>query len=222
VLWEQLGKKRLRLNDNQRRRLAVKAKVLGRRMLRELATLVTPETLLAWHRRLIAMKCDGSKNRGPRRRRTRNEIESLVVGTARENRDWGYRRIQGALANLGHEVARGAIANILTEHGLEPAPERSRKTTWKEFLSRHWDVIAGADFFTVELWTRSGLTRFIVLFLIDPSTRRVAIADIAAKASGIWMGQVARNLCDAGGRVLDGEVAPQEVDFLTPETGLEH
>ncbi|MCX6634589.1 MAG: hypothetical protein NT090_05825, partial [Acidobacteria bacterium] len=103
---------------------------------------------------------------------------------------------QGALANLGHEVARGAIANILKEHGLEPAPARSRKTTWKEFLSRHWEVMVAADFFTVEVWTRSGLTRFIVLFLIDLWTRRVEIAGIATKADGIWIGQVARNLCD--------------------------
>src|SRR5262249_5294774 len=68
-------------------------------------------------------------------------------------------RIQGALANLGHEVARGTIANLLKEHGLEPAPERERKTTWKEFLCRHREVIVAADFFTVEAWTRRGLTR---------------------------------------------------------------
>ena len=88
---------------------------------------------------------------------------------ATENRSWGYRRIQGALANLGHEVAHGTIANILREHGLEPAPERERKTTWREFLSRHREVIVAADFFTIEAWTRKGLTRFLVLFLIDLS-----------------------------------------------------
>ena len=131
VLREQLGDRRLRLNDNQRRRLAVKAKKLGRRVLQELATLVTPETLLAWHRKLIARKYDGSQQRGPGGPRTPNEIQQLVVRMATENRAWGYRRIQGALVNLGHEVARGPIANILKEHGLEPAPERNRKTTWK-------------------------------------------------------------------------------------------
>jgi hypothetical protein len=160
VLREQLGNKRLRLNDDQRRRLAAKAKMLGRRILREVATIVTPETLLAWHRKLIARKYDGSRNRGPGRPRTRDKVEHLVVRLATENRDWGYRRIQGALANLGHEVARGTIANILREHGLEPAPERKRKTTWREFLSRHWEAIVAADFFTVEVWTRSGLTGF--------------------------------------------------------------
>ena len=145
VLREQLGNNRLRLSDDQHRRLAAKAKMLGRRILREVATIVTPETLLAWHRKLIAQKYDGSGNRGPGRPRTRDKIEDLVVRLATENRDWGYRRIQGALANLGHEVARGTIANILKEHGLEPAPERNRKTTWREFLSRHWEVIVAAD-----------------------------------------------------------------------------
>jgi transposase len=107
VLREQLGGKRLRLNDDQRRRLAAKAKVLGRRILREVATIVTPETLLAWHRKLIAQMYDGSANRGPGRPRTQDEIQHLIVRLATENRDWGYRRIEGALANLGHEVAHG-------------------------------------------------------------------------------------------------------------------
>ena len=108
--------------------------------------MVTPATLLAWHRRLIARKYDVSKQRGPGRPRAANEIQQLLVRMATENRDWGYRRIQGALANLGHEVARGTIASILKKYGLEAAPERNRKTTWKEFLSRHRDVIVAADF----------------------------------------------------------------------------
>jgi transposase InsO family protein len=119
-----------------------------------------------------------------------------VVRIATENRDWGYRRIQGALANLGHEVARGTIANILKAHGLEPAPERNRKTTWKEFLLRRWEVLVAANFFTIEVWPRTGLTRYVVLFLIGLSTRRVEIAGIAAQANGLWMAQVARNLSD--------------------------
>jgi hypothetical protein len=134
VLREQLGDRRLRLDDSQRRRLAVKAKVLGQRVLAQIATIVTPETLLAWHRKLIARKYDGTARRVPGRPRTAGETESLVVRMAEENRDWGYRRIQGALSNLGHELARSTIAQILERHGIEPAPERSRKTTWKEFL----------------------------------------------------------------------------------------
>src|SRR6516165_7984174 len=205
VLREQLGGKRLRFNDAQRRRLAVRAKKLGWRMLHELTTIVTPATLLAWHRRLIARKYDASKRRGPGRPRTKDEIRHLVVRMATENRDWGYRRIQGALANLGHEVARGTIANLLREHGLEPTPERNRKTTGKEFLSRHRDVIVAADFFTIEAWTRKGLTRFLVLFLIDLSTRRVEIAGVAGEASGPWVSQVARNLSDAAEGFLIGK-----------------
>src|SRR5258708_10630823 len=126
VLREQLGKRRMRLNDDQRRRLAAKAKGLGRKLLAEVATVVTPETLLAWHRKLIAQKYDGTAKRGPGRPRTAGEIESLVVRIAEENRDWGYRRIQGALSNLGHELAPSTIAEILARHGIEPAPARSR------------------------------------------------------------------------------------------------
>ena len=124
---------------------------------------------------------------------------------ATENRDWGYRRIQGALANLGNVVARGTIANILKARGLEPAAERSRKTTWKEFLLRHWEVLVAADFFTVEVWTRRGLTRYIVLFLIHLSTRRVEIVGMATQANGFWRTQTARNLSDDVNGFLKGK-----------------
>jgi hypothetical protein len=124
VLREQLGGRRLRLNDDQRRRLAAKAKNFGRKLLAEMATIVTPETLFAWHRKLIAQKYVGSVRRGSGRPRTADEIETLVIRMAEENRDWGYRRIQGALSNLGHEIARSTIADILQRHGIEPAPER--------------------------------------------------------------------------------------------------
>src|SRR6266853_1296311 len=135
VLREQLGGRRLRLKDDQRRRLAAKAKGLGRKILAEVATIVTPETLLAWHRKLIAQKYDGSGKRRQGRPRTAGEIEALVVRMAEENRDWGYRRIQGALSNLGYEIARSTIAEMLQRHGIDPAPGRSKKTSWKEFLT---------------------------------------------------------------------------------------
>jgi hypothetical protein len=129
VLREQLRGRRLQFNDDQRRRLAAKAKGLGRKLLAEVATLVTPETLLAWHRKLIAQKYDGSAQRRPGRPRTRQELEVLVVRMAEENRDWGYRRIQGTLSNLNHKLARSTIAAILKRYGIEPAPERNRRTT---------------------------------------------------------------------------------------------
>jgi putative transposase len=100
------------------------------------------------------------------------------------------------LSNLGHAIAR-TIANILKRHGIEPAPKRNRKTTWKEFLRRHWSQIIATDFFTVEVSTCTGLKRFTVLFFMDLSTRRVEIGGIASSANGLWMLQIARNLTDA-------------------------
>jgi hypothetical protein len=198
VLREQLGGRRVRLNDNQRRRLAVKAKALGREALDEVASIgLAPEA--------IAQKYDGTTHGSPGRPRTADEIEALVVRMARENRDWGYRRIEGALSHLGHELARRTITAILERHGMEPAPERGRKTTWKEFLSRHWEMIVATDFLTVEVWTRRGLQRFIVLFFIDLSTRKVEIAGIAQAANGLWMSQLARKLTDSEDGILIGK-----------------
>src|SRR5689334_6279755 len=196
VLREQLGHRRPKFIGDQRRRLAAKAKGLGRKILSQVATIVTPETLLAWHRKLIAKKYDGSAQRTVGRPRTAAEIAALVTRMAEENRDWGYRRIQGALANLGYLLAHNTIADILRRHGIEPAPERSRKTTWKEFLNSHWEQIVASDFFTIEVWTPSGLQRFVVLFFMELSTRRVEVGGIASRANGLWMAQIARNVTD--------------------------
>src|SRR5579872_214444 len=205
VLREQLGGRRLRLNDDQRRRLAAKAKAVGRKLLAQIATIVTPDTLLAWNRKPITEKYDGSRKRGPGRPLTSDAIEALVIRIASENRDWGYRRIQGALSNLGHKIARSTIAAMLKRHGMEPAPERRRTTTWKEFLKQHWDLIVATDFFTVEVWTRRGLQRFVVLFFIELSTRKIEIAGIAARANGLWMSQIGRNLTDPVDGLLAGK-----------------
>ena len=197
VLREQLAPRRLRFTDAQRRRLAAKAQALGRRALRDLETLVTPDTLLRWHRHLIAKKYDGSRRRGPGHPTIMQDIRRLIVRMATENRDWGYTRIRGALGNLGHQVARGTIANVLKEAGLEPAPERMKRRTWREFLAVHWDALAAADFFTVEVWTPRGLTRFTVLVLIELATRRVEVAGITAEPDGHWVTQLMRNATDA-------------------------
>lgn len=116
VLREQLGTRPLRSDDNQRRRLAVRAKALGRKVLTEIATIMTPDTLLRWHRKLIAEKYDGSAKRGPGRPRKATESAALIARLATENRDWGYRRIQGALSNFGHILANTTVANILKQH----------------------------------------------------------------------------------------------------------
>jgi hypothetical protein len=127
VLREQLGDRRPRFTDEQRRRLAAKAKGLGRKVLEEVATIVTPDTLLAWHRRLIAQKYDGSGRRRPGRPRKADEIEALVVRMAEENRTWGYRRIQGALFNLGHDIARSTCRCMLHHDRLSVRADPSSR-----------------------------------------------------------------------------------------------
>ena len=204
ILRAHLGPRRLRFTDEQRRSLAAVARLVGRKVLADIATVITPDTLLRWHRKLIANKYDGSASRRPGRPATGTELEALIVRMATENRTWCYERIRGALGNLGHEVASSTIAGILKRSAIEPSPERVRKTTWKEFLAQHWDQIAATDFFTVEVWTRAGLRRYMVLFFMDLSTRRVEIAGISAIANGLWMSRLARNLTDAVDGLLKG------------------
>ena len=195
VLKEQLEGQRPRFTDEQRIRLAVKAKVLGRRSLDELETLVTPDTLLAWHRKLIAKKWTYAR-KGASRPRVAQEITDLVLRMARENSSWGCDRIQGALTNIGYVVAPNTIKNILKRHGIEPAPEREKRTSWRTFLKAHWDVMAATDFFTVEVWTPRGLVTYYVLFVMRLKTRCVHIAGVTTAPNGAYMKQVARNLTD--------------------------
>src|SRR5262249_51765287 len=157
--------KRVLLNDDQRRRLAVKGKLLGRQLLEQLATIVTPDTILRWHRQLIAEKWDYShrRQRQPGRPATAAEVVELVVKLARENPTWGYDRIQGALANLGHAISDSTVGNILKDHGIEPAPERRRQTSWRTFIKSHWQVLAAIDFTTVEVWSAGGLVTCYLL-----------------------------------------------------------
>lgn len=156
LLKERLRGKRIRFTDAERALLARKAKAVGHKVLLELDTLVSPDTLMRWHRRLVAQKWDFSRRCGPGRPGIMREIAELIVRMARENRGWGYTRIQGALANLSHKVGRGTIANVLRRNGIEPAPERSQRTTWSTFLKAHWKVLAASDFFSVEVWTARG------------------------------------------------------------------
>ena len=184
VLREQLGSRPLRLTDAQRRRLAVRGKKLGRRVLTQVAGIVTPDTILRWYRKLIAKKYDGSACCGRGRPMTRSEIAALVVRMAVENPTWGYTRIRGALSNLGHTLARTTVKRILHDHGIDPAPERSRRLPWKTFLQAHWEGLAACDLFTVEVLTLAGLRRYLVFFVITLQSRRVAIAGIHPQPDG--------------------------------------
>ena len=196
ILREPLGGRPLRLPDTQRRRLAGRGKRLGRRALTQVASIVTPDTILRWYRRLIARKYDGSARRSRGRPRTPREIADLVVRMAVENPRWGYTRLRGALANLGPEIARTTVKRILLDHGIEPVPERSQRTPWKTFLQAHWDGLAATDLFTVEVLTLAGLKRYVVCFLIELHSRRVHIAAIHSQPSGPWMEPLARNVTD--------------------------
>ncbi len=186
---------RLRLTDGERRTLAEIGWTLGKRALDEVANIVRPETILGWHRKLVAKKFDGSKNRAyPGRPQIDEHLEELIVRFASENRLWGYDRIAGAMANLGHRVSDQTVGNILKRHGIPPAPERRKTTTWKEFIRSHMDVLAATDFFTAEVWTKAGLVTYYVLFFMHLATRRVHIAGITPYPDGQWMTQVARNV----------------------------
>ena len=138
---------RLRLSDAQRSTLAEIGRRLGRKQLAEVACVAKPATILAWYWRLIAQKFDGSRQRcHPGRPRVDPTVETLVIRMARENSGWGYDRIVGALANLGHKVSAQTVGNILKRHGMAPAPKRSQNTTWKDFIAAHLAVLAGTDF----------------------------------------------------------------------------
>ena len=154
----------------------MKGRVLGRRPLIAVAGIVTPDTILRWYRRLVAKKYDGSKTRRQGRPTTKPDIAARVVRMTSENPTWGDTRIRGGLKILGHDVARNTIKAILEDHGIEPAPERGTRTPWKTFLAAHWDGLAAADFFTVEVLTMAGLVRYVVLFVLTLKTRRVEIA----------------------------------------------
>ncbi len=156
ILREQLQGRRLRFTDDQRRRLAVRGQALGRRLLREVTGLLTPDTILRWYRQLIAAKYDGSSWRGPGRPPTAHSIQKLVDKLARENPGWGYTRLRDALGNLGHEIDRTTVQSILAEHGIEPAPERRKRMPWKTFIKAHLGVLAAMDFFQVEVLSLTG------------------------------------------------------------------
>ena len=204
ILREQMGK-RPRLTDGQRRRLAMLGKRLGRKLLGEWASLVTPDTIMRWYRKLVAEKWDYSDRRGPGRPPVILLLRKLVVQMALENPLWGYDRIEGEIRKLGHRLSPTTVRNILKANGIEPSSERRKRTTWRQFLSANWDCLAAADFFTVEVCTWRGLTTYYVLFVMELSTRRVHVAGITRAPNAAWMMQIARNLTDVEDGLLLGK-----------------
>ena len=188
-------KGRLLLSDAERATLAEIGHRLGRKALEEVAATANPDTILGWSRKLIANKFDGSKVRRTHGRpRIDEEMESLVVRLAKENPSWGYDRIVGALANLGHKLSDQTVGNILRHHDIPPAPKRKQTTSWKDFIRAHLDVLAGTDFFTVEVFTLKGLITYYVLFFIHLETRKVCWAGMTPHPAEEWMKQIGRNV----------------------------
>ena len=202
---------RVRLTDGERKTLAEIGTKLGKQALKEVAHVVKADTILGWHKKLVAQKFDGSKQRQPLGRpKVDQELEDLVVRLAQENRSWGYDRLVGALANLGYTISAQTVGNILKRHGLPTAPERKTTTTWKEFIRTHLDVLVATDFFTAEVWTLGGLVTYYVLFFIHLGSRQVHIAGMTPHPNEAWMMQVARNL------------TMEEWGFLSPGQYLMH
>jgi transposase InsO family protein len=225
ILKAQLGGRRLRLTDTERRRLAALAHPLGRTRLEEVATIATPDTLLRWYHRLIAQKFDGSKQRRQcGRPRIAEEVEQLIVRMAEENPTWGYRRIQGALANLGHRIDKITVRNILRRHYMDPAPQRRKAgMSWAQFLRLHWEVLAATDFFTVEVATWHGLVTYYVLVVMDLATRRAQVAGITPHPTAAFMQQCARQLTDPFDGFLMGKrylIHDRDTKFTPAFAGL--
>ena len=222
---------RVRLTDGERQTLAAIGQKLGKQALKEVATIVKPDTILGWHRKLVAQKCDSSQQRqAPGRPRIDPELEALIVRMAQENRSWGYDRMVGALANLGLTVSDQTVGNVLKRHGIAPAPERKTTTTWKEFIRTHMDVLVATDFFTAEVWTLSGLVTYYILFFIHLGSRKVHIAGMTPQPNAAWMMQIARNITmEAWGFLSPGQYLIHDRDAkfcaafqrLIDEAGIE-
>jgi len=197
ILWEQLGGKPKRFNDSQRIRLARKAKLVGRRRLGKLATLVTPDTLLRWFRVLVAKKWTFARTTPVGRPPVNTELEQLVVKLLQENPTWGSKRIVGALDNLGFKLSDSTIDNIRFRNGLDPAPLRGQSTSWRQFLQAHWETLIAADFFTTEVLSWNGLVTYYTLFVIELRSRAVHLCGTTVSPNAEWMRQVARQLVDS-------------------------
>src|SRR5881296_1464375 len=171
-------KGRVRLRDGERKTLADIGYKLGKQALQEVAKIVKPDTILGWHRKLVAQKFDGSTQRKALGRPTIDpELEALVVRMAQENRSWGYDRIVEALANLGYTISDQTVGNILKRHGLPPAPERKKTMTWGEFIRIHMDILMATDFFASAVWTQCMWVIVSLLCFLHGARHNVWVGD---------------------------------------------
>jgi transposase InsO family protein len=226
VLQRQLGDQRIRFHCSDRTLLAALLHPLPRPTLQRLRLLVRPETILRWHRDLLALHHAATSR--PRRRgrpRTLRSIRALVLRLARENSTWGYRRVHGELLTLGVKVAASTVWEILREAGVDPSPDRAA-TTWASFLRSQAHALLAADF--IETLTLTG-TRMYILAVIEHATRRIRILGATNHPTAAWVTQAARNLAmdlhDAGStaryliRDRDGKY-PALFDAVLADSGI--
>ncbi|MFE2095197.1 integrase core domain-containing protein, partial [Streptomyces sp. NPDC059460] len=227
VLERQLGEKRVRFTLSDRAFLAALLHRLPRDVLRRVRLLVRPDTLLRWHRDLLARRHDAaSRPKRPGRPRTVHSIRALVLRLANENPSWGCRRVHGELLVLGVKVAASTVWEILKEAGIDPAPQRS-SSTWADFLRSQADALLACDFF--ETVTLSG-ARLYVFAVIEHTNRRIRILGATAHPTASWVAQAAKNLVmdleDAGCRARflirdrDGKF-PALFDAILKDAGIE-
>jgi putative transposase len=191
VLQRQIDGQRVRFDTADRAWLAALLHRLPRPRLRGLRLLVRPDTVLRWHRDLLARRhAHVSRPRRQGRPPTIRSIRVLVLRLARENPSWGYRRVHGELLTLGIKVAASTVWEILRAAGIDPAPERA-STTWADFLRSQADTLLAVDF--IETVALTG-TRLYVLAVIEHASRRIRILGATAHPSAGWVAQTARNL----------------------------
>jgi transposase InsO family protein len=226
VLQRQLGEQRVRFEPADRALLAALLHHLPRPTLHSLRLLVRPDTILRWHRDLVARRhAAASRPRLRGRPRTVRSIRALVLRLAAENPSWGYRRVHGELLTLGVKVAASTVWRILREAGIDPAPDRAA-TTWTQFLRSQAEALLAADF--IETTTLTG-TRMYVLAVIEHASRRIRVLGATAHPTAAWVTQAARNLVmdieDAGCRVKylirdrDGKY-PAMFDAVLADAGI--
>jgi hypothetical protein len=198
--------KRIILTYSQRMRVAAKAKRLSRKMLEQCTVLFTPDTIMRWYRKLIAEKYDGSQNRTySGRPPIPREVVDLVIRLKQENPRWGFKKIRDQVVYLGYNICKSSVKNILIEHGYDPEPDLTVRSTWHEFIKSHWDVLAACDFFTIELLVGRKLVRCTLFFVMDLATRKVFFAPVKPQPDGEYMRQVVRILTDSDDGFLHGK-----------------
>jgi len=211
-------KKRINFTDDERRTLVDAALAMGRDLMEQVVTIVTPKTILAWQRKLENEKWDYSDRRrkNPGRPRIALDIEALVCQMAREN-EWGYARIQGELKKLDITISKSSVANILRRNGLPASPDR-KGLSWREFLARHASVFLCADMYQKEVWTLHGLTTAYVFFVIHLQTRKVLLARATFSPTNQWLKQQIRHVmweCEDQG--IEPRFFLRDNDQLYPE-----